>query len=117
MGPFNLLIAAFLLLQSDGGNYSIGPDDVVNVVVIGQKEMTGEFPVDRDGMLVFPVLGKVKAAGLSAPELERKITTLLSDGILRRPQVSVAVREFRSQKVFVTGAVGRPGTYAVKADR
>ena len=117
MAALHFLFAALLLFQSDADGYAIGAEDLINVVVVGQKEMTGEFPVDRDGMLVFPVLGKVKAAGLTAPELERKITTLLADGILRRPQVSVTVREFRSQKVFVTGEVARPGTYAVKADR
>jgi polysaccharide biosynthesis/export protein len=118
MGPLKLLLSALLLFQpADPGGYTIGPDDVLNVVVVGQKDMTGEFPVDRDGMLIFPVLGKVQVAGLSAPELERKLTTLLGDGYLRRPQVSVALREFRSQRVFVTGEVARPGTYAIKADR
>jgi polysaccharide export outer membrane protein len=112
-----LVLLLFLLQAADPSAYQIGPDDLIHVTVIGQAEMTGDFPVDREGMLVFPILGKVKASGLAAGELERKLTTLLADGYVKRPQVSVSVRDYRSQKVFVTGQVGRPGAYALRADR
>jgi polysaccharide export outer membrane protein len=112
------LVLALLLWQGTlVSSYAIGPDDLIHVTVIGQADLTGDFPVDREGMLVFPVLGKIKASGLAAAELERKLTTLLADGYVKRPQVSVTVREYRSQKVFVTGQVARPGTYALRADR
>ena len=97
--------------------YEIGAGDVLHVTVLGQSEMTGDFTVDPEGLLNFPVLGKVKASQMSTREVERKLTTLLADGYLRRPQVTVAVQEYRSQKVFVTGEVQRPGPYALKADR
>jgi polysaccharide biosynthesis/export protein len=97
--------------------YEIGPADVLNVLVLGQAAMSGEMAVDADGMLNFPFLGRVKASGLSPGELERKLTTLLSDGYLKRPQVSVSVKQFRSQRVFVTGEVVRPGPYGLRPDR
>jgi polysaccharide export outer membrane protein len=97
--------------------YEIGPADVLNVVVLGQTSMSGEMAVDADGMLSFPFLGRVKAAGLSPAELERKLITMLSDGYLKRPQVSVSVKQYRSQRVFVTGEVVRPGPYGLKPDR
>jgi polysaccharide export outer membrane protein len=97
--------------------YEIGPGDVLKVVVIGQAQMTGDFAVDPEGMVNFPILGKIKASQHTTLELERKITTLLSDGILRRPQVTVSVSEYGSQRVFVTGEVQRPGRYPLKADR
>jgi polysaccharide export outer membrane protein len=97
--------------------YEIGPADVLNVIVLGQPSMSGEMAVDGDGMLNFPFLGRVKAAGLSPAELERKLITMLSDGYLKRPQVSVSVKQFRSQRVFVTGEVVRPGPYGLKPDR
>jgi polysaccharide export outer membrane protein len=50
-------------------------------------------------------------------ELERKLTVLLADGILKRPQVTVTVGDYGSQRVFVTGEVPRPGQYSLKADR
>jgi polysaccharide export outer membrane protein len=97
--------------------YEIGPGDVLKVVVLGQAEMTGNFTVDAEGLVNFPILGKVKAADHTTLELERKLTTLLADGYLKRPQVTVMVAEYGSQKVFVTGEVQRPGPYALKADR
>jgi polysaccharide export outer membrane protein len=50
-------------------------------------------------------------------ELERKLVTLLADGYLKRPQVSVTVKQYRSQRVFVTGEVVRPGPYGLRPDR
>ena len=69
-------------------------------------------------MVNFPILGKIKAAQHTTLELERKMTTLLADGqILKRPQVTVSVSEYGSQRVFVTGEVQKPGRYPLKADR
>jgi polysaccharide biosynthesis/export protein len=98
-------------------DYEIGHGDVLHLSVIGQAELTGDFPVDSDGILSLPVLGKVKASEMSTKELERKLTTLLADGYIKRPQVSVSVQEFKSQRVFVTGEVLKPGPYALKVDR
>ena len=98
-------------------DYEIGPGDVLKVVVLGQADMTGSFTVGPDGMVSFPILGKVKASETTTLELERKLTVLLADGILKRPQVTVTIGEYGSQKVFVTGEVQRPGQYSLKADR
>jgi polysaccharide export outer membrane protein len=97
--------------------YEIGASDLLRIVVLGQPEMSGEFAVEVDGLLNFPLLGKVKASEMTTKDLEKKLTALLADGYLKRPQVSVLVKEYRSQRVFVTGAVSRVGPYALKADR
>jgi polysaccharide export outer membrane protein len=110
-----VLAGAALGLAAD--DYEIGSGDVLRIIVLGQADMTGEFPVDSEGIITFPILGKVKSAGHSAPELERKLTTLLADGYLKRPQVTVTVKEYGSQKVYVTGEVSRPGPYPLRADR
>lgn len=114
-----LAVACWLVGPPSRGQdaYEIGPTDVLRIVVLGQAEMTGEFTVDADGLLTFPILGKIKASAMTPKELERKLTTLLADGYLKRPQVSVSVREYRSQTVYVTGEVQRPGPYPLKADR
>jgi polysaccharide export outer membrane protein len=114
-----LLAAASLLFTTTSGaqEYEIGPGDVLNVTVLAQPAMSGEMTVEPDGMLSFPFLGRVKAAGLSPVELERKLVTLLADGYLKRPQVSVAVKQYRSQRVFVTGEVLRPGPYGLRPRR
>jgi polysaccharide biosynthesis/export protein len=114
-----LLASSCLLaaIATTAQEYEIGPADVLNVIVLGQAPMTGEMAVDADGMLNFPFLGRVKASGLSPGQLERKLITLLSEGYLKRPQVAVTVRQYRSQRVFVTGEVHRPGPYGLRPDR
>jgi polysaccharide export outer membrane protein len=98
-------------------DYEIGPSDLLRIVVLGQTELSGEFSVEPDGLMNFPLLGKVKAAGMTASDLQKKLIQLLSDGYFKRPQVSVLVKEYRSQRVFVTGEVDRAGPYALKSDR
>ena len=111
------VLAASIPTLAPAADYEIGPGDVLKVVVLGQAEMTGSFTVGPDGLVGFPILGKVKASENTTLELERKLTILLADGILKRPQVTVTVGEYGSQKVFVTGEVLRPGQYPLKSDR
>lgn len=115
---FSLLLSLLLTsIGARGDEYEIGPGDSLSVQVQGQSDMTGDFKVDAEGLLNFPILGKIKASGHTIADLERKLTTLLADGYLRRPQVSVSVKEYASQKVFVTGEVLKPGPYPLKSDR
>lgn len=112
-----LLLLAGLPAFGQEQEYEIGSGDVLRVAVLGQPDMTGEFTVDAEGIMSFPFLGKVKASGMSAPELERKLTTLIADGYLRQPHVSVTIKEFHSQRVFVTGEAQRPGPYGLRPQR
>jgi polysaccharide export outer membrane protein len=97
--------------------YEVGAGDMLKITVTGQTGLSGEFPVDSAGMLLYPLLGKVKASGLTTQALEKKLVTLLSDGYLKRPEVNIAIKEANSQRVFVTGEVGKPGPYSLKGDR
>jgi polysaccharide biosynthesis/export protein len=115
--PVLFVVAAWPVLGGGADDYEIGPGDVLRIAVLGQAAMSGDFAVDSEGMLAFPVLGKLKASEHTARDLERKLTTLLADGYLKRPQVSVAVQEYKSQRVFVTGEVPRPGAFALRSDR
>lgn len=112
---FAIAVAPMTTWAAD--DYEIGPGDVLRIAVLGQAAMSGDFSVDSEGMLPFPVLGKIKASEHSAKDLERKLTTLLADGYIKRPQVTVTVQEYKSQRVFVTGEVARPGAYALRRDR
>jgi len=115
-----LLLTAVLALgpgASAEDTYEIGPGDILRVLVLGQPDMSGQMPVDSEGMLTFPILGKIKASDMTTRDLERKLTTLLADGYLRRPEISVTIAEYQSQRVYVTGEVARPGIHALKADR
>ena len=112
-----LMVIGALVVSAAAQEYEVGPGDVLTVIVLNQAGLTGEFTVDPEGFMVYPFVGRVKAAGLSALEIERKLGTLLSDGYLKRPQISVAVKQFRSHRVFVTGEAARPGPYGLRPDR
>jgi polysaccharide biosynthesis/export protein len=90
-------------------NYRIGPQDQLLITVVDEPELTGKFPVDRDGMFSYPYLNRVKAAGMTAEELQNQLATLLRNGYLRSPQVRVEIDQFRSQSVMVIGEVRQAG--------
>ena len=92
-------------------DYVIGAPDVLSITVWNQSDLGGGYTVEVDGTFTFPLIGRVKAAGFTLREFELELTRLLADGFFRRPQVTVAVQEYRSQRVFIVGEVRQPGTY------
>jgi polysaccharide export outer membrane protein len=93
--------------------YTIGPEDILRITVFGHEDLTQTTVVQQDGNLIFPLIGRLKASDLTPKELERKITTLLAQGYVRSPQVTVSVQEYRSKNVFVVGEVSRPGSFSI----
>ncbi len=91
-------------------DYRLGAGDRVRIIVFGQKDMTGEYLVDGSGMLSFPLIGQIKAGGLTADGLERAITNKLKPDYLRDPNVSVVVLTYRP--FYIVGEVKTPGSYA-----
>jgi polysaccharide biosynthesis/export protein len=97
-------------------DYVIGPQDVVTVTVYDHADLSGKFTVDADGSMTFPLIGRVKAAGLTLRALEDALRTRLADGYLKNPQVAVGIDEYKSQRVFVMGEVRGPGAYQLTGD-
>lgn len=89
----------------------IGPGDLLEVSVFEAPELSGPARVAEDGTISLPVLGSVKAAGLSATELTDALETRLRGAYMIDPQVSVDVAERRSQPIYVLGAVNKPGAF------
>ncbi|PYO32988.1 MAG: hypothetical protein DMD86_11495, partial [Candidatus Rokuibacteriota bacterium] len=77
----------------------------------GQEDLSRDYPVDQDGFVPFPLVGRVKAAGLSVREFASLLTEMLEKDYLVNPQVSVSVREHLSRKVQVLGEAERPGLF------
>ena len=94
---------------ADAG-YKIGPQDVLRVDVWKEAEISRSVPVRPDGKISLPLLNDVQAAGLTAMELANNITEGLKKYI-NSPQVTVTVTDIKSQRVYVTGEVNRPGAY------
>jgi polysaccharide export outer membrane protein len=97
------------------GEYVVGAQDVLEITVFGESDISGTFPVETDGTFNFPLIGRLRGAGLTLRAIERELQERLADGYLQQPMVSVAVGEFRSQRIFVVGEVGRPGAYPLTA--
>lgn len=96
--------------------YIVGPQDVLTINVWNQAPLSGKFTVEADGSFTFPLVGRVKVGGLTLRDVETELKRLLADGYLTNPQVSVAVEQYRSQRVFVVGEVRTPGTYPLTGD-
>ena len=96
--------------------YRVGAQDVLAIAVWEQPTLTGSFTVEADGTFVFPLVGRIKAAGRTVRELETEITKLLADGFLRKPQVSIGVAQFKSQQIYILGDVRAPGTYPLTGE-
>lgn len=90
-------------------DYRIGPRDSVAIAVWGHSDLSKEYPVDADGFLPFPLLGRVKASGLTTKELAARLRDLLEKDYLVNPQVIVSVKDYLSQKVYVIGEAERRG--------
>ena len=104
--------AAAVFAQVPGPtDYLIGSQDIVTVTVYDHTDLTGKYTVESDGSFAFPLIGRVKAGGLTLRQLEDTLKTSLSDGYLKNPQVSVSMDEYKSQRVFVMGEVRAPGAY------
>ncbi|MEK9968510.1 MAG: polysaccharide biosynthesis/export family protein [Ferrovibrio sp.] len=95
-------------LQATEG-YRLGSGDRVRVTVYGQPELTGEYSVDGGGQMSFPLVGQIRAGGLTGPELERALVGKLSPEYLKNPSISVEVLTYRP--FYIVGEVRTPGSY------
>lgn len=93
-------------------DYLIGADDVLDVNVWKEQELTRTLQVRPDGKISMPLLNDVQAAGLTPTQLAQSITDRLKK-YLTAPQVTVMVTQINSQRVYVTGEVAHAGAYAV----
>lgn len=90
--------------------YTIGPDDVLVVMFWREKDLSAEVAVRPDGMITLPLLNDVKAAGLTPDQL-REAVEKAAAAFVEEPNVTVAVKQINSRRVFITGNVAKPGTY------
>ena len=96
-------------------DYRIGVRDVLAINLFNQAELSGSYTVETDGAFSFPLIGRIAAAGMTVEELEEALRARLQAGYFRNPRVTVAVTEYRSQRVFVMGEVRSPGAYPLAA--
>jgi polysaccharide export outer membrane protein len=93
----------------DQERYELGPDDEVRITVHNHADLSGSLAISRDGMITAPLVGEVRAAGLTPRQLAARLTERLDRTYLVDPRVDVEVVQYRSQWVVVGGEVRKPG--------
>ena len=106
-----LLVPGLSQGQETQENYQIGAEDVLSITVWDHDDLSRVVTVSADGNFSFPLIGIIKAGGLTVRELENKIAKLLDKDYIVNPQVTIMVKEFKSKKVFILGEVLKPGAY------
>ena len=98
-------------------NYLLGADDVVTIHAQNVPDMSDRpFRVESDGQLKLPMVGRLRAAGLTTNQLEAEITKRLKV-YLEEPEVTVSFTAFRSQPVSIVGAVAAPGVHQLEGQK
>ncbi len=107
-----LLIAPHIAAAATGTEaYRIAPGDLLSIHVFGEEDLSlDQARVGANGTLSFPLLGEIEASGVTARELEIRLTNMLRNGYLRKPTVSVSILEYRP--FYVNGGVRSPGGYS-----
>lgn len=90
---------------------TLGAGDVFEVRVYQEPELSGIYRVGPQGDIVFPLCRRVPVAGLTANAVAERLRACLGEGFIRNAHVSVIIKEFNSQKIFVFGEVQKPGTF------
>lgn len=97
--------------QFDAILRTLGVGDVIDIRVFQEADLTGTFRISEEGTIDYPFCGRIEASGLSQGALTDRLTACLRNGYLKNPQVTVFLKEFNSQKIFVLGQVNKPGTF------
>lgn len=90
-------------------NYRLGSGDKLKVTIYGEDDLSGEVTVDGSGQVQLPLIGRVKAAGLSVHEFVDEITKAYEDGYLKGPRISAEIENYRP--FYIMGEVNKPGEY------
>ncbi len=92
--------------------YTLQPGDGLTIKFFYNDELNEQLPVRPDGNISLQLIGDIKAAGLTVPEL-RQLLIEKYTGVIKKPEVAVIVNHFDTQKVYVGGEVARPGVVAL----
>lgn len=93
--------------------YTLGPDDVVRVIVEQHPEWSGEFTVRGDGNIFIPGVGETRIGGMNKEQAAGELTLRLEE-LIRNPRVTMDIVRYASQMIYVMGAVERPGRYSTE---
>jgi polysaccharide export outer membrane protein len=89
--------------------YRLGPDDRVRITVYGEPTLSGEYAVNTEGRISFPLVGMVQAGGLTLSDLTARLTTALDATYYKNPRLVIDMVAYRP--IYVLGEVNKAGQY------
>jgi polysaccharide export outer membrane protein len=99
-------------------DYIVGPEDLLEINFLDTDKLRSEARVNGQGEIRLQLIGDTEVAGLTPAEIAKKLVRLYKEGdYLKDPNITVAMKEFRHQKVAVSGAVNKPDSYALIGPR
>lgn len=104
--------AAFALEQE----YRIGEGDLLKITVYDNTDLETVTRVSGEGRITFPLIGEIAVNGLTTVQAQQRIADRLRDGIIRKPEVSVFIQEYRSKKVTALGEFVKPGLIELRGN-
>jgi polysaccharide biosynthesis/export protein len=116
-GRQKLLAQASRAALADYTDYKVGPEDLLEMEIFGQDDLNREVRVNGQGEITLPLVGVVKVGGFSPKAIEQRLRELYGSQYVRDPQITLTVKEYRHQRVSVTGAVDKPGSYEIIGPR
>ena len=94
--------------------YRLAKEDVVEVSIWKEPDLSRTVPVRPDGKITLPLLGDVPAEGLTPAQLEKTVQDKLSP-LVRDPRVTVIVHDVNGSRIYVTGMVTHPGAFPLRS--
>ena len=105
-----------LIRASSPANYSIAKGDILSIVLVGYPDMAaagaGGYPVDQQGFVQYPLIGRIKASGLTVPQFTANLRGQLQR-YLKYSDPQVKITEYLGNKFFIDGEVGKPGEFPI----
>ena len=98
-----------LAMEPEDTSYRLGSGDKLRVVVFGQEGLSASYSVDTAGNITMPLIGAVRARGMTTAGLQQAVVAKLRNGYVREPHVAVEVEAYRP--FFILGEVTLPGQY------
>lgn len=96
-------------------DFGVGGDDILDIRVYEEPDLSKEVRVGSDGFISFPMIGRIRVEGLTTAEIEKLISAKLAQGqFILNAHVAVNIKDYKSKQFMVLGAVKSPGTYPIR---
>ena len=99
----------------DPVQYTLGPDDIIEIEVRRHPEFSGEYPINLEGKIQYKFVGDIEVSGLTKDGLKEKLEGILSE-FVKEPDINITILEYLSKVIYVIGEVAKPGKYFMRAD-